>query len=412
LNILFLIFKLNTAYYVSLLNKNMKKRYLLPLLQGACFMFLSIFLQSCRGSGNLPLQEEGEGPSAITTIEQEKDQEQRLIEEQEGNPSPTIMPELWQCIFSYLDFEGVLSARTVSADWNELITGFRQAGIVGVDNKPFHIIDTRGWIKNKKINFRNNKLKELTPATIPSFAFYHLMGHIEDLPQSLWPYLPGTQVHILYLGSNQIGAAGASKLAKALPATRVHTLDLRSNEIGAAGASELAKALLDTRVHTLHLNWNRIGAAGARELAKALPATRVHTLNLAGNEIGDAGARKLAKALPGTQLHTLNLYGNQIGDAGTRELAKALPATRLHTLYLGANRIGDAGARELAKALPGTRLHTLHLRGNQIGAAGASELTNALPNTQVHTVDLSKNQITYDMRRLLMKQYPHIKWKL
>jgi TPR repeat protein len=34
----------------------MKKRYLLPLLQGACFMLLSLLLQNCGGLGNLPIE--------------------------------------------------------------------------------------------------------------------------------------------------------------------------------------------------------------------------------------------------------------------------------------------------------------------------------------------------------------------
>jgi L-amino acid N-acyltransferase YncA len=330
----------------------MKKYYYLSLLQGACFMLVSLFLQSCGGLTNFPIEGEEEPSTTITIVQQE---EQRLIEEQDDNLLPAIMPELWQEIFSYLDFKGVLAARSVSADWNELITGFRQAGIVGVENKPQHIINTEGWVKRKEIEFRSNKLKELTPATIPSFAFYHLMGSVKNLRKELWPHLPGTQVHTLGLSYNQIGAAGASELAKALPATRVHTLNLTDNQIGAAGARELAKALPATRVHTLYLRGNGIGAAGASELAKALPATRVHTLYLRGNGIGAAGASELAKALPATRVHTLNLIGNQIGAAGALELAKALSSTRAYTLYLGSNEIGDAIQQLLVEQYPHIR---------------------------------------------------------
>jgi Ran GTPase-activating protein (RanGAP) involved in mRNA processing and transport len=399
---------------------NMKKHYSLPLLQGACFLLISLLLQSCGGSHNLPI----EGEEELTTIELEEqgrrkrarieglDQEHSLInQEQKSSTLPTIMPELWQEIFSYLDFEGVLAARSVSADWNKLITGYREAGIVGVKNKPFHIIDARSWVKREKINFRDNKLGELTPATIPSFAFYHLMGHVKNIPQRFWPYLDGTQMHTLHLGSNQIRVAGAQELARALPDTQIRILYLGYNYIGNAGASELAKTLSATRVHTLNLGYNYIGDAGAIELAKALPATRVHTLNLRDNQVGDAGAIKLAKALPDTQVHTLNLGWNQIGDAGAIELAEALPATHVHTLYLDCNRIEDAGAIELAKALPQAQVHTLDLGGNQIGAAGASELAKALIGTQVHTLNLWGNQIGRATQQLLVKQYPHIKWK-
>jgi Ran GTPase-activating protein (RanGAP) involved in mRNA processing and transport len=388
----------------------MKKRYLLPLPLVVCFLLVSLFLQSCGGSSNLPLQEEGEGPSTITTIEQEKDQEQRLIEEQEDNPSPTIMPELWQEIFSYLDFEGVLAARAVNSDWNKLITGFREAGMVGVENKPCHIIDARRWVKREKINFGGNKLKGLTPATIPSFAFCQLMGCALNLPESFWPYLRGTQVYTLNLKHNYIGAAGARELAKALPETQVHTLDLRHNYIGDAGALELAKALPATRVQALNLKHNYIGAAGARELAKALPGTQVHTLDLGSNRIGAAGAIEFAKALPAVQVHTLNLRSNEIGAAGTSEFAKALPYAQVHILNLNNNQIGDAGVIELAKALPGTQVHTLYLARNEIGAAGASELAKALSATRVHTLNLYGNELGEDTEQLLKEQYPHIEW--
>jgi hypothetical protein len=292
----------------------MKKCYLLPSLQAACFILISLFLQSCGAPTNLPIQGE-EGP--VETIEQEDEQ---------GISSYDIFPsEIWQYIFSYLDFEGVLSARVVNSDWNELITGYREAAIVGITSNPHHIIDARSWVKREEIDFINNKLKELMPAAIPSFAFYHLMGHVNNLPQRFWLYLPATQVHTLDLRWNQTGAAGATELAKALPATRVHTLDLSYNQIGAAGAREFAKALPGTQMHTLHLRRNQIGDAGASELAKALPNTQVHTLDLSWNEIGDAGARELAKALPATPVHTLDLIGNGIGEATQQLLKKQYP---------------------------------------------------------------------------------------
>jgi hypothetical protein len=371
----------------------MIKHYFLPLLQGACFMLLSLFLQSCGGLGNLPL----EGEEELTTIEREEQgrrkrarievrEEEQLVLMEQGQKVGSFdifPPEIWQEIFTYLDFEGVLMARAVNSDWNQLITDSRQTGIVGVKNRPQHIIDTRGWVKREEINFIDNKLKGLTLATIPSFAFYYLMGHVENLRKELWPYLKGTNVHTLYLGQNNIGDAGAIELAKALPETQMHTLDLSNNKIEATGASELARALLSTQVYTLNLGGNELGNAGAIELAKALPGTQVHTLDLGHNRIGDAGAIELAKALPNTQVHTLDLGWNQIGDAGVIELAKALPNTQVHTLDLNRNKIGDAGVIELAKSLPNTQVHTPNLRYNQIGEA---------------------------TKQLLIKQYPHIKW--
>ena len=279
----------------------MKKHYHLPFLQTACFMFIILLLQSCASSHNLPLEAEQKPTETVEKIENQV----FIIEIKEDNPLPAIMPELWQYIFSYLDFKGVLSARTVSADWNKLITGFREAGIVGVENKPIHIIDTQRWVKREEIYFTDNKnkLNILTPATIPSFAFCHLMGHVEYLPQRFWPYLPDTQVHTLSLNNNYIGAQEVRELAKVLPVTRVHTLNLNYNKIGAEGAIELARVLPNTRVHTLDLGYNEIGAEGAIELAKALPVNQLYTLYLYDNRI----------------------YGSRIGEAMQQLLKEQYP---------------------------------------------------------------------------------------
>jgi hypothetical protein len=75
-------------------------------------------------------------------------------EEAQGNNLLNILPlEMWQEIFTHLKFEEILAARAVSHDWNELITGFRQVGVVGVENKPSYSIDTRAWVKEKEIVF-------------------------------------------------------------------------------------------------------------------------------------------------------------------------------------------------------------------------------------------------------------------
>jgi hypothetical protein len=174
LNVLFLAFKLNTAYYVCLLNKNMKKHYYLPLPLVACLLFVSVVLQSCGGSTNLPIQEEEreqiaiEGQVSIIGENQEQGQENKVL--------PTLMPELWQCIFSYLNFEAVLVVRSVSVDWNELITGFREVGIRGVENKPSHIIDTRSWSKATEICFAHRQVNDNKMQDNVQFCFLSLNG--------------------------------------------------------------------------------------------------------------------------------------------------------------------------------------------------------------------------------------------
>ncbi|NEJ83285.1 hypothetical protein GR268_43205, partial [Rhizobium leguminosarum] len=164
----------------------MKKHYLSSLLQGACFLLVSLLLQNCGGSTNLPLEGEGEAikveeqgrrKRARIEIEQEERQEQGLIEQAQEISSFDIFPsEIWQYIFSYLKFEDILPARAVNRDWNQLITGFGEAGIKGVENKPSYITHARAWGKDKIIDFKDEKSIKVTHETISSFAFYYLMG--------------------------------------------------------------------------------------------------------------------------------------------------------------------------------------------------------------------------------------------
>ncbi|MHB9147108.1 MAG: F-box-like domain-containing protein [Candidatus Amoebophilus sp.] len=251
----------------------MEKRHLLPFLQAACFILLSLLLQNCGGSANLPLEGEVEATEAIEGEEQgrrkrtrieigeEEREEQRLIEQGQEISSFDIFPaEIWQEIFSYLDFEGVLSARAVNKDWNQLITGFREINIVGLENKPFHITHTSGWVKNKAIIFSSDKLRPENPATIPSFAFYYLMGQVEDLPEVYWPYLQETNVHTVDLSGNQVWGQVAIEFARLLQGSRVHTVDLNSNYIDSRVAIQLARQLQETRVSMVDLQYNQIGA--------------------------------------------------------------------------------------------------------------------------------------------------------
>jgi hypothetical protein len=335
----------------------MKKRYLLPFLQRAFFLFISLFLQSCDGSVNLPIEEEREQLEierqvSIIGANQEQEQEKNIL--------PTLMPELWQEIFSYLDFEGVLAARAVSVDWNKLITGYREAGIVGVENKTQHIIDTRGWSKDRVIDFSESKLSQIKPESIPSFAFYQLIGHVRDLPKRFWPYIKHTNIHTVHIHVDEF-----------------------DNYLTAQDGIELAKYLQGTKAHTVVFENSRMGGPSAIEFVKYLQGTNVCKADLGGSCIRPQWAEGIAKHLHGTRVHTIHLNGNQLSDQG---------------------------AEMFAKHLEGTCVHTVDLAWNGISAQGAIELARLLQGTNVHTLDLTNNQIGPDIKRLLVEQYPHIKW--
>ena len=186
------------------------------------------------------------------------------------------------------------------------------------------------------INLRQNlignagacALAEALPKTqLKEFMLSH--AYIEKLDQDHWKHLP----------RESFDMAATSAFAEVLPQTQLTLLDLRWNGIGAAGARALAKALPKTQLTELCLHLNPIGDAGACALAEALPKTQIRNLQLHVTSLGDAGARCLAEALPKTQLLTeIGLHGNSIGD------------------WHGS--IGDAGARALAEARAEARRRT------------------------------------------------------
>ncbi|OJW73004.1 MAG: hypothetical protein BGO68_03690, partial [Candidatus Amoebophilus sp. 36-38] len=230
--------------------------------------------------------------------------------------------ELVPMIFSEIDYPYILACRQLNHFFYELITGYPQVGLIGVDHKPIAKMKISICGINKCVDFE--KLS-CTPETIPSFPFYYLMREVKNLLPSLWSYIPSTQIHTLDLEDNQIGDSGIQELAKVLSDTQIYTLNLEGNQIGDTGVQELAKVLPNTQVHTLKLGDNDLGDIGMQELAKVLSSTQVHTLNLNGNQIDSSGVQALAKVLPNTQVHTLNLWGNQIGNEIQRLLKEQHP---------------------------------------------------------------------------------------
>jgi hypothetical protein len=398
-------------------------KYVPFYLLGLQIIFISISFECCSGSTNstnLPIQMEA-GQADVTKLQKfkEAEDEKEVIRVEEKNEEVEkrevlvldIFPaEIWQEIFLCLSFKELLLVRAVSSNFSELITGSRQVGRIGVANKPRYNISSRRWAIKKTIDFKSEKLSILTPETISSFAFYHLIGIAKNLPLEFWPYLEGSNIYMLDLSNNTIGSEGATDLAQHLQKTNINIIDLYGNKIDAKGARTLAQHLQKTHIHTLHLNWNQIGAEGAVALAKYLPQTHIHTLSLSYNNIGPKGAIKLAEYLPQTMVHVIDLSYNNIGGKGAIELIKHLAQTKVHTLDLNRNRIGAEDSIELAKHLSKTQIHTINLNWNRIGDEGAIELANLLPQTQVRTIFLCFNNISEQTKNVLRQQYPYINW--
>jgi hypothetical protein len=51
---------------------------------------------------------------------------------------------------------------------------------------------------------------------MPSFAFYHLMGHVSSLHKEFWPYLQETQAHTVDLRHNYIRIQRAEEFERHL----------------------------------------------------------------------------------------------------------------------------------------------------------------------------------------------------
>ena len=354
---------------------HMKRNYQLNYRLIACTVLSSLFLQSCDSFSN----------QVPATIEESRYGNLEAGEKEAGQEEATVLGhfeelpiELLSIIFFEVEYPSILACRQLNHFFYELMTGYSEVGLLGVVHKPTAKMQIPISGFNKCIEFR--KLS-CTPETIPSFPFYCLLRKISNLPQSFWPYIPNTQIHML---------------------------DLRYNKIDDSDLKALAKVLPNTQVHTLYLSYNYIGASGVQALAKVLPSTQVHTLDLSYTNIGISDVEELAKVLPSTQVHTLHLYGDQIGDSGVQALAKVLPSTQIHTLNLSTNQIGATGMQALAKILPSTQIHMLNLSTNQIGASGVQELALVLPSTQVHTLKLYGNQIGDEMQQLLKEQHPNI----
>ena len=136
--------------------------------------------------------------------------------------------DVLKIIFTYVGSKGMSQVRQLSKASYQLTTGYNKPEL-GVKYKPEASRLTDGLALNTRVlNFKSIK-EALTPETIPGFPFYRLIGEVQHIPPSFWPYLAGTHVQTLNLYGNEIGNAGAVELAKHLKDTHVQTLNLDNN---------------------------------------------------------------------------------------------------------------------------------------------------------------------------------------
>ena len=105
--------------------------------------------------------------------------------------------------------------------------------------------------------------------------------------------------------------------------------------------------------HTIFLDISsqELGDAGAGRLAQAPLLTHVHGLNMASTFIGDDGLEALCDSPNLTHLRELYLNDNPISDSGIRQLAMSPIIERLRHLDLRFTRISRDGAEFLRHVL-------------------------------------------------------------
>lgn len=327
----------------------MKPKYKLGRCLINLILFACLFLQNCGGK-------------KLTSTDAENIQPVDF---------PGFPPEIWEIILSYLDMEELLKSTILNKYFFEAITGFsldnsiytEMFGYKGIEHADelFEIDSSDG--KNaltlkRALDFSKEKIKELTPQTIPTLLFCRLTGTVRNLPKRFWPYLKKTRIHTVDLSSNQY---------------------IRIQEV-----AELANNLQGTRVSMVDLNFCLLG---------------------------DNKAIAFAKNLQGTNVETIDLSFNEIGDKGAIEFVKNLQGTNVKTIYLGNNEIGKEGGAEFANSLKGTNVDTIYLEFNEIGDEWAIDFVNNLENINIKTIDLSLNSnISKNTKKALQETYPNITW--
>jgi len=315
---------------------------------------------------------------------------------QEGNQE--LPQEMFDYILSFLITGGIgadeiIAYRQVNRAFRNIIDHYIAQGRLAIDEEQDYSGAT--LIPRDSQNPTSLQLT-LNSKIIPAFVFRHLIRCVRNLPQQLWPRLPGSNIQMLNLSQNNINNIDPTGFVNALQNTRVNTIDLSHNNITNEWAVTFAQNL-PNQVNTLILSNNEIGNGDIGPFIRALQNTQIHTIDLWYNRIHDLGLSDLSAALQATNnntLRTIYLGQNKITDRDSLVyFAQALQHTNISKIDLGSNGIdGDAAAAFIA-ALQGTLVDILILRKNAV-ENNLTQVAQNLQNTGIHTLDLSDNEIT------------------
>ena len=133
----------------------------------------------------------------------------------------------------------------------------------------------------------------------------------------------------------------------------------------------------------LNVNKNQVGARGATALAKMLPSLELlEKLYLFDAGLDEVDVEKVLKALKSCKLKIFNLSNNKVGARGATALAKMSPSLEsLEELYLSDADLDEVDVEKVLKALKSCKkLKKLYLGNNKISARGATTLVEMLPS--------------------------------
>lgn len=211
-----------------------------------------------------------------------------------------------------------------------------------------------------------------------------------------------TNLTLLVLPRNNLGAAGMRSLADSPHLTSLTRLNVNFNNIRDTGAKAIAESLHLKRLRLLNLDGNGIGGPGLKALAESANLDHLGALHLASNFISADSVRALVESEPLRKLTCLDLSDASLEEDSARILATSANLARLTTLLLKKNLLGDGGARALAQSPHFARLARLDLNDNRIGKAGAEALA-AAKWRRMRSLDLRGNVFT-DTQEVLLRQ--------
>jgi hypothetical protein len=193
--------------------------------------------------------------------------------------------------------------------------------------------------------------------------------------------------------------------------SKLKSLCISAERLSEEESLRLIKALKGSNVEILNLSHNYLGAKGAKCLSDLLPSSSIQELYLWSTQIGDEGAKALAEALANTsKLRSLQLRSNSISQVGASSLAKALLSNKSLRLFdLWSNDIGAAFMDFARVVASHPALEELHLTppekipDKKAGATWENAINSNKTLTDLHIFNLDKRPFQLTVERIISR---------